>query len=220
LQIIDETKADLRRLIEQDFGPLDRSANIWDATLNWVHYKTRQIPQRPRHVVVSGECAKHRTTYPAIDAIANELRTGANLMPRLSDSIRKKKADPKADLMFNDWQIIHFHLGEVFVAPDKVKRSGDLLFAYITNDKAVLLDVQPHGSWAMQSLLRILLQTSPQDMERHEIKGIAGLGTNYTADQVYELRKAGINAPFELEGRFFFSPGLGIATSGRAIDEL
>jgi hypothetical protein len=215
LQVIDETEVDFRRLIEGDFGPLAPGVDIWDAALDWIHYKTRQIPQRPRCVIESGECAKHRSTHPAIDRIANELRIGGDLTPWLSDSIRRRKADPKADLMFNDWQVTHLHLGEVFVAPDRVKRSGDLLFAYITNEKAVLVDVQPHGSWTMQSLLRILLHTSPRDMERNEVRGILGR-PNYTADEAYELRKVGITVPIELEGRLFLPPGVGITTTRHA----
>jgi hypothetical protein len=215
LQVIDETEADLRRVIEGDFGPLAQGVDIWDAALDWVHYKTRQIPQLPRRVIESSECARHRAAYRAIDTIAHELRTGGDLTPWLSESIRKKKTDPKADLMFNDWQVSHLHLGEAFATPDKIKRTDDLLFAYITSEKAVLLDVQPHGSWTMQSLLRILLQTSPQDMEQKEAPGILG-HPNYTADEAYELRKAGITVPFELEGRLFFPPGLGILTSGHA----
>jgi hypothetical protein len=54
------------------------------------------------------------------------------------------------------------------------------------------------------------LQTSPQDMELHEIKGVLG-GPNYTADQVYELRKVEISAPFQLEGRVFLPPGLSLS---------
>jgi hypothetical protein len=215
LQVVDETEADLRILIEKDFGALDPGVSVWDAALDWFHYKTRQIPQLPRRVIESNECARHRAAYRAIDTIAHELRTGGDLTPWLSGSIRKKKTDPKADLMFNDWQISHFHLGKVFATPDMIKRTSDLLFAYITSEKAVLLDVQPHdGSWTMQSLLRILLQTSPQDMEQKEATGM--LGSNYTADEAYELRKAGVTVPFEVEGRLFFPPGLGVVTSGHA----
>jgi hypothetical protein len=214
LHVIDETEADLRRLIEGDLGPLDQGDDIWETALDWVHYKSRQIPQRPRRVIESIECAKHRSVYGAIDRIANELRTAGDLTPWLSDSIRRRKANPKADLMFNDWQVNHLHLGEVFATPNKVKRSGDLLFVYITDEKAVLIDVQPHGSWTMQSLLRILLQTSPQDMKRHEVKGILG-HSNYTADEAYRLRKVGIRVPFELEGLLFFPPG--ITTSGHTM---
>ena len=46
--------------------------------------------------------------------------------------------------MYNDWQIIHFHLGEEYVAANKIERTDDLLFAYIGKDQAVLLDVKPH----------------------------------------------------------------------------
>jgi hypothetical protein len=216
MRIDDETESDLKQLIEQDFGQLGPTVNIWDEALAWVHYKAREIPQRSRCVIESSECVARRVAYPAIETIAKELRTAGDLRPWLSDSIRRNRADPKADLMFNDWQINHLHLGNVFVARDKVQRTGDLLFVYITSEKAVLLDVQPHGSWAMQSLLRILLRTSPEDMSRHELKGIRGTGVNYTADQVYELRKNGITAHFELEGKYFFSPGLGVTTSGHA----
>jgi hypothetical protein len=209
-QIIDETEADLRQLIENDLEPVAPSTDIWHAAIDWGHYKARQIPHRPRRVIESSECARHRSAYPAINRIANELRMGGDLTPWLSDRIRRVKADPKADLMFNDWQVHHFHLGGLFVGKDKVKRSGRLLFAYITSDKAVLLDVQPHGSWTMQSLFRILLQTGPQDMELHETHGILA-GRNYTADEAYKLREVGISTPFQLEGRVFFPPGLSLA---------
>jgi hypothetical protein len=135
LQIIDETEADLRCLIEGDFGPLAPNVDIWDAAVDWVHYKARQIPQRPRCVIKSAECGKHRAVYGAIDRIATELRIGGDLSPWLSGSIHKKKADPKADLMFNDWQVNHFHLGEVFITPDTIQRSGDLLFALYNKRK-------------------------------------------------------------------------------------
>jgi hypothetical protein len=51
LQVIDETETDLRQLIEGDLGPLAPSIDIWEAAVDWVHYKARQIPQRPRRVI-------------------------------------------------------------------------------------------------------------------------------------------------------------------------
>ena len=89
--------------------------------------------------------------------------------------MRKKASDPKADLMFNDWQILHFHLGTIFVTSKSVRRTRDVLFAFIGSDHVVLLDVKPHGRgvrapWAMQDLLRILFRVSPDDMARTEFK--------------------------------------------------
>jgi hypothetical protein len=75
--------------------------------------------------------------------------------------VRKRKADALADLMFNDWQISHFHLGRLFVSPNKVSRGKLLLFALVKASRAVFLAINPHGAWTATELLRILLRTSP-----------------------------------------------------------
>ena len=216
MRLVDETEADLRALIENDFGPLDPSVDLWDASLDWIHYRARRIPQRPRQVTMSNEVESHRSTYPAFDQIASQLRMGEDVTPWLSDTIGRKRTDPKADLMFNDWQIIHFHLGNVFATPNKIARTSDLLFAYITDDRSVFINVLPHGSWTMQALLEILLHTSPSDMERSELKNVVGVSHHYTADEVYTLRKSGVNAAFEIDNRIFMAPGFGITSSRHA----
>lgn len=115
--------------------------------------------------------------------------------------------------MFNDWQIIHFHLGNLFVGKDKIDRTDDLLFAFIGDTHAVLLDVQPHGSWAMRNLLRILLRVSPSDLAQCEFRGILAGPRNYTDDEILQLRQAGMNAMLEIDGRFFMAPGMGVSSS-------
>ena len=98
--------------------------NFEERLLDWLHFKARSIPPRPRSVRVSAEVARRTADFPAIDAIKAELEKGADLRPRLSDRVRKRKADPHADMMYNDWQIIHFHLGDV--AANEVKRTDEV----------------------------------------------------------------------------------------------
>jgi hypothetical protein len=217
MRFTDETEADLKSLIEKDFGPLPAGADTRRTLVDWLHYRARRIPQRPRVVVLSPQAAGHCARYPAIDRIRAELMRGGDLSPWLSDRIRRRKADPKADLMFNDWQISHFHLGDFYEARNKIKRttSGTLLFAHIKPDRAVLLDVQPHMSWTMTALLRILLDVSPADMP--ELKGIQGSRNRpLTDDQLFNLRSNGYTAPIEIGGKVFMSPGMGIAASQHA----
>src|ERR1700730_9531584 len=126
--------------------------------------------ERRRTVTMSSEVQAKLNGYPAILRIRDELSQGKDVSPWLSDTVRKKPADPKADMMFNDWQIIHFHLGNLFTGKNKVGRTDELLFTFIGDAHAVLLDVQPHGSWAMRNLLRILLRVSPNDLARRELK--------------------------------------------------
>ena len=211
--VVDETEPDLRALIERDLGPLPPSVDFQRALLDWFHFRARSIPQRPRTVIISPEVQANLAKYPAIKTIRNELSQGKDVSPWLSDTVRRKPSDPKADMMFNDWQIIHFHLGSIFVRRNKVVRTGDLLFVFIAADHAVLLDVQPHGSWAMRDLLRILLRVSPKDMRRCEAKGILGLSRSYTDDEILQLRQGGVNVILDIDGRFFMAPGLGVASS-------
>lgn len=217
--VIDETEPDLRALIERDVGPISPSTDFLRALLDWLHLRARSIPQQPRAVIISPEVERQMGKYPAIAKIRNELSRGKDLTPWLSDSVRTKASDPLADMMFNDWQIIHFHLGTIFVRPNKVRGTRDVLFAFIAPDHAVLLDVKPHGRrapppWAMQDLLRILLRVSPGDMTRTEFKGALGLsGGPRTDNEILKLRQSGMNSPIEIDGRVFLAPGLGIATS-------
>jgi hypothetical protein len=212
VQVVDETETDLRALIARDLGTLP-PVDLLSALVDWLHFRARSVPQRPRNVIMSPEVQAKIYTYPAIPKISDELAQGKDVSPWLSDSIRKRPADPKADMMFNDWQVIHFHLGNLFVGKNKIGRTDELLFTFIGDAHAVLLDVQSHGSWAMRNLLRILLRVSPNDLARWELKGIVGGPRDYTDDEILGLRQAGMNAMLEIDGRFFMAPGMGVSSS-------
>jgi hypothetical protein len=217
--VIDETESDLRALIERDVGPISASTDFLRALLDWLHFRARSIPQQPRAVIISPEVEQQMGKYPAIAKIRNEISQGKDLGPWLSDSVRTKASDPLADMMFNDWQIIHFHLGTIFVGPNKVRRTRDVLFAFVAPDHAVLLDVKPHGRgtrapWAMQDLLRVLLRVNPSDMTRTQFKGALGLAGGPRTDyEILKLRQSGVNSPIEIDGRVFLAPGLGVSSS-------
>lgn len=150
VRVIDDTKADIERLIAADFGN-SASGDYQSDFVSWLHYRARRMPRLHRKVFLSQEIKLHLASYPAIGKIRSNLEQGGNLEPWLR--IEKRKPDHRADMMFNDWMIQHFHLGEVYQSPSVIKRTGQLLFAHIRADEATLLDVQPHGSWSMIRLL-------------------------------------------------------------------
>jgi hypothetical protein len=161
VKFIDETVSDLKQLIKKDFGSLGSSAQFDDTLLDWLHYRARSIPQRPREVIFSDETIAAREEHPRINDVAQALWNGWDMSPHLSDRIRSHKNVPNADPLFNDWQISHFHFG-LFNEPNRVwrRRGRDvLLFAYVDAIRAVLLTVGRHGDWTRQEMLRILLHT-------------------------------------------------------------
>jgi hypothetical protein len=211
MRIIDETEDDIRALIAADFGPTRRQ-RLSDEFIDWLHFKARSIPRVPRTIITSPEAAAHLAPYPAVDRIRTALRVGDGASQWLSNSVRAAKRDPKADMMFNDWQIVHFHLGSVFATPKAVRRTDNLLFAHITGTTATLIDVQPHGAWTMTALLEILRRANPA--AGYEPKGVTG--QRLTDDQYKNLRRNGGNSLIEIDGKAL-SPGMGIMSSGHAL---
>lgn len=200
-----------------DFGPLRPSSNFDIILLDWLHYRARLIPRRPRRIIASTEVINARVSHVGIDAIVAGLRNGWDMSPWLSDRIRTRKADGRADLLFNDWQISHFHFG-LFNNPRRIYRHGRrniLLFVHITPDQATLLQVGTHQDFTSQNLLKTMLETNPLAMERMEIRGVLGSRTPITDQDISVLRKKGASTFIEIDGRLF-APGGGISTSKHA----
>lgn len=215
MRVTDETRPDLERLIALDLGPAGSGEDFRTRLTTWLHYLARRIPPRPREVLVSDEVRTAHPKFPAVSLIERDLMAGADVSPWLSRRVRDRKTDLRADLMFNDWQVSHFHLGRLFETPTSIKRAGPLLFAFIKADRAVLLDVQPHRSWTMKNLLRILLRVSPDDML--EVRGILGPSEERTEDEIFQLRNAGMNSMLVIDGRSFISPGIGLSSARTAV---
>lgn len=222
MQLIDETTADFTAMVQADFGPLPAGGLTHETLITWLHYRARCIVRRPRVVVQSAEVQALRTVYPsAISDISARLRVGADVSPWLSNTIRRQKSELLADPMFNDWQISHFHLGPISPLTGIVKRGKrnakePLLYAYIGADRAVLIDVQPHGAWTQAELLRILLRTDPQSMNTEAV-GVLPSRTPFTDEERAVLRKKHVATIVEIEGRSFFAPGMGMGGNGGGV---
>lgn len=213
MQFIDEIDIDLKSLIFKDFGSRARGNLSQDLLLKWFHFKARQITPRFRKVIKSAEIETLRGAYPTINLISENLSFAGDLQPWLSDKIRNKKTNFKSDLLFNEWQIHHFHLGNFYVTPQKIRRTESLLFVYIAENHAVMLDVQPHQRWANKGLLEILLRTHPIDMEKYDLKFVGKPYEPSNERELLEKRKAGITSLIDINDKMFAPPGGGISTS-------
>lgn len=199
----------MRALIAADFGKA-RGRNLSGQFIDWLQFKARNIPRVPRKTILSREVIAE-LARPAVARIRAALESGDDLSPWLSNRVRSAKQNPAADMMFNDWQIVHFHLGSVFATPRMVKRTGDLLFVYVTGKEATLIDIQPHGSWTMTALLESLLRANPD--AGYQAKGLKG--ERLTDDQYRNLRANHTNVLIDINGTALM-PGGGVMSSGHA----
>jgi len=210
MRVVDETEADIRALIARDFGPTTPRA-FHDDFIDWLHFKARAIPTLPRTVITSPEVVGRLGEYPAIINIRMTLKAGLDVSPWLSKTVRTAKTNAKVDMLFNDWQIMHFHLGQVMQTPRMVGRTKPLLFAHIAGSEATLIDVEPHGAWTELTLLQKLLRANPNAMPQFNMVTPNAL----TSQQLKNLRANRTNALIDVDGKAIM-PG-GIMSSGHAM---
>lgn len=189
----------------------------------YLRKKGGQTP-RPRRI--------HKTTEfvypPELDAglnqLINALVNGKNISPYLS-----KKFDDisKIDGMFNDWGILHLHLGEQLDPNDgrHVERTGPLLFLYLTEEDAYLINVYKHSDWTDRSILQTVQNNWPQLIKPYVMHGALSLSHQYTEQQHAALRNAGITVLIELKDKngdilVIAPPGLGITASKDALQDV
>ena len=119
------------------------------------------------------------------------LADGGNIIPYLSK--QSINLNNPGDLMFNDWNILHIHLGKRKDKKDSrfIERTGELLFLINTETEIKVLGVYDHkpSPWTRNELLQRIYDTWPEMLGI--IKG-AELNISVTEVQKRKLRKSHI----------------------------
>lgn len=70
-----------------------------------------------------------------------------------------------------------------------------------------------HGNWTEERLLRVVVDTWPDDGLVLQLKGILGSGQPFSKEERVKLRSAGLSAFVQIDGRVYW-PGTGITRAG------
>jgi hypothetical protein len=193
--------------------------DLGDLLITYGTWRSRFVAMRPRRVHWSREldtspkATNHET---AIEAVAEKIEAGADLTPHLSKGIvhahdpsptQKLAKRLDRDLLIADWGVHHLHLATTLDADGFVGRTEDLLFVVFKPDDAYLLNIYPHGSWALIEMLEIIVRNWPDADILHQAKYAVGLTQQFTDDERLELRKAGITGLVEIDGKVYMPPG-------------
>ena len=123
--------------------------------------------------------------------ILEYLADGGNIITYLSK--QSINLNNPGDLMFNDWNILHIHLGKRKDKKDSrfIERTGELLFLINTETEIKVLGVYDHkpSPWTRNELLQRIYDTWPEMLGI--IKG-AELNISVTEVQKRKLRKSHI----------------------------
>lgn len=195
--------ADVR--IPSSLSDEDISRAYWNTRL-------RLIDIRPRSVHIASNLLVAPINEPVrLLQLTNKFELGADVNPHQSKAIGDSKHSAFHDLLFNDWGIQHFHLGEVNEGTRFVKRTGQLLFAMVSPDDVYFIAVLPHGSWVELGLLETVHANWPFLLP----KAVGVEGTRLTEEQMRTLRKKHCNfLPKLKDGTTYMPLGGGYTISG------
>jgi hypothetical protein len=179
----------------------------------YFNVKRRLIEPVPRSILLSSEFTCPQEQLAGLDLVKKKIASGEDLKPHLSEQINNTDYD---DGMLNDWGIYHLHLGILLQNNGFIERTGPLLYARFTHDSAYLINIYPHGKWALQDLMKIVHHNWPELLLPYSLKqdGLISLGHSPIDSDIKAFRKNTINALIQMEdGTVYFPPGGGVATS-------
>ncbi len=196
---------------------------------NWM---SRHVLVTPRKVHVSAAYTVNPVTTQRkadLDALIAKIEKGEELKPHLStrveivleSSSKKLKRRKDLDLMLIEWEVYHLHISQQMRSDGFVERDDPLLFAVFHSADAYLLDIMTHKDFNRDHILEIMAREWPQARLLHEVSAppgqkILGLAKHYSEDDRNVLRKAGVNALVEIDGKVY-KPAGGITTAGTSI---
>lgn len=192
-----------------------------DMLLDYLTVSKKAIFPKPRKVSINPELVTRLKSHPKkaeINHIMELLIAGGNVNIFQSDKLLYTKFH---DHLVYEWKIYHFHLS---LKPDKkkgfVKRGDRLLFVYIDDEQAIILDDGDHseGTFGSEKWLTILDNHFPHIIAPFYHPEILGVSPEISPVERQNLWDHGINTAFTMiNGKAFFSMGMGRATSGHSI---
>jgi len=185
--------------------------------MKFFNVRRRRIVQRPRTVLTSKEFSCPPEHEDALREFNERTTRGEDLTPFQSKWLLDADYN---DGLLSDWNIHHFHLSSLADADKPVfrKRTWQLLFAFVTDDSMLLIDVMPHGSWASQRLIEILHSNWPERLQRWRVAGVLGSERETSESDRLMLRKRVIDLTQVRDGTVYAPIGGGSASSGASVD--
>jgi len=145
------------------------------------------------------------------DNLKQALVSGENLDKYMSKGIFRGENDP----MFNDWGILHFHLGNELETSNKfVKRTGELAFVRFHKDSAYIIAIGKHGDWTKQALVATLHKYWRYTLES-SLNNLMTTSHDLTDYELSKLRESNINVPLIMDdGEVYMLLNGGLSTAG------
>ncbi|MEA5032125.1 MAG: hypothetical protein VB025_08265 [Sphaerochaeta sp.] len=211
----DDYKIIIDRLIQSKYGHNIQSADLEDALLSLGSF-IRRLPPTQVWTVIESDVFNPCGHEKEIDAIKMRLTTGIDIKPYLSKTSKKYSYK---DILLNNWDILHLHLGDTLGSDGYISRTNDLLYCRFDRKSSIayFIVIQPHGAWTNKSLLEVIDRNWPESIKEFYIADGQLVAPEPDEKALYTLSINNINALIEINGKVYAPPGLGHAADGSAL---
>lgn len=196
-------------------------AKIEDMLLEYLTIHKKLVFPRPRNIYVTPDLEKKLVNHDkreVVEVIRKRLELGHDVNQFQSKRLFQTKFH---DHLLYEWNIHHFHLSLKMDKKNKAfKKSDQLLFTYIDENNAILLDIEPHneGVFADEKWLEIIDNHFPEFLEPYLDNHITDISPNLNPIERQKLWNYGYTIGMtKVNGKIVHSPGIGRMTSGHSI---
>lgn len=130
----------------------------------------RLVKKKPR-TVVKCEGFDEKGHSEGLNRFAEKILRGESLIPHLSKDVFNIDQAKRNDGMLNEWGIYHFHIPSIEGDGFFVERTGDILFAIVTDAEVIFLDIKPHNEWYDVGVFEKIEKYYPQLLAPYFVKG-------------------------------------------------
>jgi len=169
----------------------DSSLSDDKCVVKWHSWKRRIVPPAKRRILKASGFVCPLHLQQGLNNLEQAFIDGSAIWPwqskRIDEPIRE-------DGLFNDYGVVHFHLGAVFEGGGYVQRTRELLFAIVEPNALYEIGIFDHGDWYELTILDTIDVNRPRLLDSVTVKA-PGISSDYidTANEVKKLRKGHIN---------------------------
>lgn len=121
------------------------------------------------------------------------------------------------DKLFNDWGILHLHLGINLENNKMIERTKFVLFIFLADDTCYFIQILDHHNWTNVELLEIIDRNWSDLISDSHIKTAIDIRYEVSNESIKQFRKSGLSSLTKINDKIFAPPGGGYATAGNSI---
>ncbi len=187
-----------------------------DCAIMWQAWKRRTVRPGSRRILKTSGFSCPAALQTGLDDLEAALSTGAPVWPWQSKLIDRPTRE---DGLYNDYAVVHFHLGTGAEANGYISRTNELFFAVVDSSFVYEIGIYRHGDWWELDIIDLIDANWPSLLDRVTFRALDVANCPRTREEVKALREANLVSILKLKsGRIVAPLGGGMASNGTSIE--